>query len=365
VRLIARSGRRRIDGQGENGGLVMQAVGRGLRLFAVGVLAVVMVACSVTLPGAKPAALDLRIGLIPATASAPILVPADAGEYAAKGLNVSIQPVTDTGQAMISVASGQFDMGNITLGSAALNAFSRGTDLKIIAAGGAEPPGHGANLPVIVRTELIDSGAVKTVADLKGRKVAINGRGVIIEYALAKALATVGLQPSDVDVVILPFPEMLAALTTGAIDAGLLLQPIGAQAVSKGIGKILVDDYNQNAQNAVVVVNSRFLDQHRDAVTSFLEVYIQAIRRLSDGKLKSDDQALAALQKYTNTPPDIIKLGPDPYWPKDGRVLLDSVADEQQFFMANKSTDYQQPLDLQKLVDYGPLNDALQRIGNG
>jgi ABC-type nitrate/sulfonate/bicarbonate transport system substrate-binding protein len=171
------------------------------------------------------------------------------------------------------------------------------------------------------------------------------------------------LQTTDVDVVILPFPEMLAALTTGAIDAGLLLQPTGAQAVSKGIGKILVDDYNQNAQNAVLVINSRFLDQHRDAVTSFLEVYVKAIRRLSDGKLKSDDQALGALQKYTNTPPDIIRLGPDPYWPKDGRVLLDSVADEQKFFMSIKSTDYAQPLDLQKLVDYGPLEAALKNIG--
>jgi NitT/TauT family transport system substrate-binding protein len=323
-----------------------------------------MGACSIGLPQAKPAALDVRIGLIPATASAPILVPTDSGDYAARGLNISVQPVTDTAQAMISVASGQFDMGNVTMGSAALNAFSRGTDLKIIAAGGAEPPGHGANLPVIVRTELIDSGAVKSVADLKGRKVAINGRGVIIEYALAKALATAGLQPSDVDVVIMPFPEMLAALTTGAIDAGLLLQPTGAQAVAKGIGKILVDDYNQNAQNAVLLVNSRFLDQHRDAVTSFLEVYMRAIRRLSDGKLKSDDQALAALQKYTNTPPDVIRLGPDPYWPKDGRVLMDSVADEQRFFMDNKSTDYAQPLDLQTLTDYGPLDAALKNIGN-
>ena len=332
----------------------------------VGLLAsatLVLGACSVPVPGAKPATLDVRIGLIPATASAPILVPLDSGEYAARGLNVSVQPVTDTAQAMVSVAGGQFDMGNITMGSAALNAFSRGTDLKIIAAGGAEPPGHGANLPVIVRTDLIDSGTVKSIADLKGRKVAINGRGVIIEYALAKALATAGLTPADVDVVLLPFPEMLAALTTGAIDAGLLLQPTGAQAVAKGIGKILADDYNQNAQNAVVVINSRFLDQHRDAITGFLEVYIKTVRRLSDGKLKSDDQALAALQKYTNTPPDVIRLGPDPFWPKDGKVLLDSVADEQKFFMANHGTDYAQPLDLQKLVDYGPLEAALKNIG--
>src|SRR5579864_2974325 len=335
----------------------MRSVGSQL---AAALATLVLTACSLAAPVAKPTTLDVRIGLIPSTAAAPLLVPTDAGEYAAKGLNIAVQPVTDTAQAMVSVAGGQFEMGQITMGSAALNAFNRGTDLKIIAASGADPPGHGANLPVIVRSELIDSGAVKTVADLKVRKVASNGKGVIIEYALAKALATGGLTANDVDVQILPFPDMVVALSTGAIDAGLLLQPTGAQAVAKGIGKILLDDYNQNAQNAVLVVNSKFLDQHRDAVVSFLEVYVQSIRRLSDGKLKSDDAALAALQKATNTPPEVIRLGPDPYWPTDGRVLVDSVVDEQRFFMANGSTDYTQPLDINKLIDYGPLDAALK-----
>jgi NitT/TauT family transport system substrate-binding protein len=331
--------------------------------LVLGLLAVVAACAPAAAPVSKPAVVDMRIGLIPATASAPILVSVDNGEFATRGLNVTVQPVTDTAQAMISVASGQLDFGNITLGSAALNAFNRGTDLKVVAAGGADPPGHGSNVPVIVRTPLIDSGEVKSIADLKGRKVAINGKGVIIEYHLSKALATGNLNTSDVDVVTLPFPEMLAALSTGAIDAGLLLQPTGAQAVARGIGKILIDDYNPNTQNAVIVANSRFLDQRRDAVTSFLEVYVQAIRRLSDGKLKQDDQALAAVQKWTNTPPEVIRLGPDPYWPKDGHLLLQSVRDEQDFFMGIKSVDYSQPMDIEKLIDYGPLDTALRNIG--
>jgi NitT/TauT family transport system substrate-binding protein len=327
---------------------------------------VVLAGCmpaATSISGSKRAVVDVRIGLIPSMASAPILAPLEDGQFAARGLNVSVQPVTDTAQAMISVAGGQLDFGNITMGSAALNAFNRGTDLKIVAAGGADPPGHGANLPVIVRTALIDSGEVKTMADLKGRKVAINGKGVIIEYALSRALATANLKMSDVDVVTMPFPEMIAALTTGAIDAGLLLQPTGAQAVARGIGKILLDDYNPNTQNAVIVANSRFLDQHRDAVTRFLEVYLQNIRRLSDGKIKQDEPALAAIQKHTNTPPEVIRLGPDPYWPKDGRLLIDSVRSEQDYFMSNKSVDYAQPMDIQKLIDYGPLEAALRNIG--
>jgi ABC-type nitrate/sulfonate/bicarbonate transport system substrate-binding protein len=341
----------------------MRALLGALGLLLVGACAPGGPAAPASTAPTKPPVVDVRVGLIPSTASSPILVPVEGGEFTTRGLNVSVQPVTDTAQAMISVAGGQLDFGNITMGSAALNAFNRGTDLKVVAAGGADPPGHGANLPVIVRTALIDSGEVKSMADLRGRKVAINGKGVIIEYALARALATANLKMTDVDVVTMPFPEMVAALTTGAIDAGLLLQPTGAQAVARGIGKILLDDYNPNTQNAVIVANSRFLDQHRDAVVGFLEVYVQGIRRLSDGKIKQDDAALAAIQKYTNTPPEVIRLGPDPFWPKDGRVLTDSVRAEQDYFMSTKSTDYTEPLNIDKLIDYGPLDEAVRKLG--
>jgi len=86
----------------------------------------------------------------------------------------------------------------------------------------------------------------------------------------------------------------------------------------------VLDDYDQNGQGGLLVANSRFLEQHRDAVTSFTEVYLQTIRRLSDGEIKTDDQALAAMQKYT---------------------------------------DYSQPLEIEKLIDYGPLDAALKNIG--
>jgi NitT/TauT family transport system substrate-binding protein len=245
---------------------------------------------------------------------------------------------------------------------AVLNLFNRGSPLKIIAAGAAQPPGHGDNGPIVVRSQLMDSGEIRTVADLRGRKVAVAPGGAA-DYRLSKALATGGLAESDVEVVSMPFPDMVVALSTGAIDAGGLLQPTAAQAVSKGVGKILVDDYDQLGQGGIVAVNSAFLNQHPDAVTGFLEVYLQAIRRLSDGKIKTDEQALAAVQKYTNVPPEVIRLGPDPYWPRDGHVMIDSLRDQQAFYIRTGNTEYSQPLDIETLIDYGPLDAALKNIG--
>jgi NitT/TauT family transport system substrate-binding protein len=311
-----------------------------------------------------PAPLDLKVGMLPGTAGAPIIVPALEGQFAARGLNISLEPVTDTTQAMISVATGQYDMAIVTIGPAALNVLNRGADVKIIAAGAAQPPGHGDNLPLVVRSQLIDAGVVKTAADLKGRKVAVNVTGANADYKLARAFATVNLTPADVDEVAMPFPDMVVALSTGAIDAGLVLQPTAAQAVARGVGKILLDDFDQNGQGGLLVVNSRFLGQHRDALATFLVVYLQEIRRFAAGKIKTDDQALEALESYTHVPSDLIRLGPDPYWPADGHVVIESVRDQQNFYVRNKYTDYGEALDVDKLIDYGPLDAALKDLGD-
>jgi len=302
------------------------------------------------------------VGILAATACAPIIVPAEEGQFAERGLNVALQTASDSTQAIVSTATNQYDIAYISMGAATLNAFNRGADLKILAAGAAQPPGHGDNAPIIVRSQLIDSGEVKTIADLKGRKVAIPGRGSP-DYKLAKALAKGGLTANDVDLQIIPNPEIAAALSSGAIDAAGILQPLGAQAVAMGVARILLDDYDPMGQGGLVVVNTHFRDQHPEAVTTFLEVYLQAIRRLADGKIKNDEPALGALQKYTNVPANVVRLSPNPYWPKDGHAAISSLREQQAFFMATGSTDYAQPLEIEKLIDYAPVDTASKRIG--
>ncbi len=364
------------------------------KAFALFILALALTACGSTAPAvsspaaapssaaAKPSApasaaasakpavstaagatTEIRIGQIPSTAAAPFFVPVDDGSFAAKGLKVSITPVTDTAQTMIQIAGGQLEMGTVTLGAAALNAFARGTDLTIMASGGIDPPGHGAFAPVIVRSDLIDSGKVKDLADLKGLKVALNARGVILEYSLYRALQLGKLTPNDVDIVTMPWPDMVVALGNKNLDAGLIGNPLAAQAVAKGVGKILSDDYAPNNQNSTVTVNSKWLQSHREAAVGFLEVYLQSIRKLSDGGLKRDQQAMAIIEKATKTTPDVIQLAPDPTWPKDGRINVKSIEDQQSYFFTTKALNYSQPLDINKLIDYGPLDQALRNIG--
>src|SRR4051794_2609119 len=117
-------------------------------------------------PAAPPPAAatqEVSGGLLPSVAGAPILAGVDLGIYQRNGLDVSLQTFTSTPQIMTAVAAGQLDFGQVTMGAAAFNAYNRGVDIVIVAAGSL------GTVPVIVRKNLWDSGAVRSVQDLKDR----------------------------------------------------------------------------------------------------------------------------------------------------------------------------------------------------
>jgi len=305
----------------------------------------------------------IQYGLLGSFTNAITFVPVETGAEAAQGLDISITTFTDTVQIMVSVGSGQLQMGNITLGAAALNALNRGIDLKILASSTQDPPGHGMNAPAVARTDLYDSGALTTPAQLKGRKFSINAKGNVQDYQVAKLLARGGLKPSDVETVYMPYPDMVIAFGNKSIDAADMLQPTAAVAMSKGVARLLSDDFSPNTQLAVLVVNGKFAEQHRDALERFLQVHIQTARKFDDGGLRRDDQALAIVEKYTKVAPEITRQVSDPYWPKDGKINVESLQDQQNYYLLAKSVDYTQPIAFEKFIDYSYLDAALKKIG--
>jgi sulfonate transport system substrate-binding protein len=69
----------------------------------------------------------------------------------------------------------------------------------------------------------------RSLADLKGASVALQ-KGSTAQHLLVRALATVGLTPSDVREVFLSPPDALAAFGSGRVDAWAVWDPYYAQA---------------------------------------------------------------------------------------------------------------------------------------
>src|SRR3989442_8250453 len=76
---------------------------------------------------------------------------------------------------------------------------------------------------------------IKRIADLKGKPVALNVRGAAVEWMLDQVLRRDGLTLRDVQVKIMPFPDMVPALESGAVEAAILTEPFPTLAEERGI----------------------------------------------------------------------------------------------------------------------------------
>ncbi|WP_396269809.1 sulfonate ABC transporter substrate-binding protein [Ideonella sp.] len=114
---------------------------------------------------------------------------------------------------------------------------------------------------------------IKTVADLKGKRVAYN-KGSNVQYFLVKLLQKHGLQYNDVQSVFLAPPDARAAFERGAIDAWIIWDPFLAAAQKTLDAQLLV--------NASGVVNNRgYYFTSRDFATKNVDVLRIAIREIN------------------------------------------------------------------------------------
>lgn len=130
--------------------------------------------------------------------------------------------------------------------------------------------------------------SLKSVADLKGRKIAVT-RGTDPFIFLLRALDGAGLGPKDVSIVPLQHSDGRLALDRGDVDAWAGLDPFMAQAELESGDKLIFRD---PALNSYGVLNAReeFAHDHPDLVDIVLRNYERA--RL---EALADRPALAAI----------------------------------------------------------------------
>lgn len=81
---------------------------------------------------------------------------------------------------------------------------------------------------------------IRSVADLKGKKVALN-KGSNVHYLIVKALEKQGLKFNDVQAVYLPPADARAAFERGAVDAWVIWDPFLAAVEKQSGARVLAD----------------------------------------------------------------------------------------------------------------------------
>lgn len=132
---------------------------------------------------------------------------------------------------------------------------------------------------------------IKTLADLKGKKVALN-RGSNVHYLLLKALESVKLSLKDVEVVYLAPPDARPAFETGKVDAWVIWDPFQASAEVAG-ARTLSDGEGLVKNQFYYVARRGFAEQHPQIIPEVLDEFSS----LSGWEAKNPEEAARLLAK--------------------------------------------------------------------
>jgi NitT/TauT family transport system substrate-binding protein len=144
--------------------------------------------------------------------------------------------------------------------------------------------------------------SIKKIEDLKGKKIGVTRFGAITDFFARFALKSKGLV-ADRDVGIVQsndLPNTLTLLKTGAIQAGVLVAPVTAQARKMGFSE-LVDMTKIGGSfpfNGVVATRDYLKsNENRDVLQRFLKAYVEGI----SVALKNRPFTLKVIGEYTRT----------------------------------------------------------------
>ncbi len=305
-------------------------------------------------------AIEVTVGYVPIGIYAPVFAALDKGYFAEAGLDVTLEPFAGGPEPITLTASGELDFAAIGAGPAFWNVVSSGLPIAVIAPGHAE--GSPVATPLMISKEACDSGAIANVADLAGKRVSVNARGAT-EYWLGQALATAGLTLDDIDLQVLPFPDAVAALAAGAIDAAMVGEPLATKAEQDGLAfRLLADFPVQNIQPTAIIGNMDFLADNPDAAQGFVTAYLRASRDLTGAGFK-DPANLAIIEDYTGVSAALIGQAVQPVFQTDGLIDAASFSTLQTFFRGRDQLEYDDDIDPAMLIDTGYVDSAIAVLG--
>ncbi|HLH22425.1 MAG TPA: ABC transporter substrate-binding protein [Chloroflexota bacterium] len=265
----------------------------------------------------------------------------DKGFYEEQGLDLDVQTFRSAADMVPLLATGRMDVGHGSTNPGFYNALASGIPVKIVTdvtLMRAPEPGIHNSMSLIVRKDLVDSGQVRGVADLRGRKVAINGTGNLNHLQLKEVLAYNGLTLGDVDVTQVPFPDQMSALGNGAIDAGITVDPFITLAEARGIA-VPIFDVGQAMPGRPaqqLFYGPEFIQTQPDVGKRFIVGYLKALRYLEDAFTKGINREEAIQLFIDNTPLKDRALYDQmgfSYSETNGNVNLQALDKDQDFYL--------------------------------
>jgi NitT/TauT family transport system substrate-binding protein len=179
------------------------------------------------------------------------------------------------------------------------------------------------------------------------------------------ALRKGGLEPSDVEIVTIPYPELNTALTTGAVDAAIHFEPLFTLGVRQGLSVDWkrADEVYPDLQGATILYGMPFIQEKPDAARRWMVAYVRGLRLYNDAFLKDQnkDAVIAILAQATGASPQVLAQAVPVGLNPDGYANAAGLAEDIQTLTSLGFVT--QPVDVAAVVDNSYVDYAIQQLG--
>ncbi len=299
----------------------------------------------------------ITLGYLPVITYATFFVGIERGYFADEGIEIELVPLpAGGGDSIVQLAAGNLDVAATGAGATLWNAIALGFPVKIVAPLHTERPPLAT--PLVISAKRTDE--IKSAADLRGKKIAINNVGSAVEYWVYSALRREGVSMDEVTIVSMPFPQMAAALDAEAIDAAVITEPLATLGRDQGLLAFLSDDFIDGITVTYVFMGETMLKERRPVAEAFMRAYLRAARDLQ-GEI--DESLAAIIEKYTNVPAPVVIRMNRQYYDPNGVIPIADLEEVQRYFKSRGLLEYAELLDVPALVDTSLVDAALEVIG--
>lgn len=251
-----------------------------------------------------PEKTDLNIGFVPITCATPIIMAQPMGFYERYGLNASVIKTAGWAVARDKSLSGEYDASHmLTPMPLAMTLGAGSTAVPYVMPAVENINGQA----IVLSNEHLDKRDPK---QWKGFTFGVPFEYSMHNFLLRYYVAEHGLDPDvDIQIRVVPPPEMVANLRAGNLDGYLSPDPFNQRAVWEGIGFIhlLTKEIWEGHPCCAFAAPLSFATEMPNTYGALLKAIIDATQYASDPENRKEISAAIAPTNYLNQPVEVIE----------------------------------------------------------
>jgi ABC-type nitrate/sulfonate/bicarbonate transport system substrate-binding protein len=265
---------------------------------------------------AKPKRM-LRLGFVPLTDCAPLVMAQELGAFKKYGLNVALSRELGWATIRDKIIHGELDAAHAVAGMPVAATLGLGsipceclTGLVLNLNGNA-----------ITISQQLWQNHIRDAATLRAEITKQRGRkvftfGIVAAFSshhflLRNWLKSAGIEPSEVRIVVVPPPQMVANLKAGHLDGFCVGEPWNSVAVRSGEGVVLgvSAELDPLHPEKVLMVRREFAQQQQSQHLALIAALLEACAYCDQPANHEHVSKVLARPEWVNVPAEVLRLG--------------------------------------------------------